>query len=70
MVHVRRWTIAGVLYLLLLVVVVLFVTSGEGTLQTVALLAAVLGWAGSIVHLVTIRPLYLARFHKARWRAG
>jgi len=70
MVNVRRWTIAGVLYLLLLVAVVLFVTSGEGTLQTVALLAAVLGWAGSIVHLVTIRPLYLARFHRARWRAG
>ena len=70
MVSVRRWTIAGVLYLILFVLVVIFATSGDGPLRTVAWLAAIIGWAGSIVHLVTIRPIYLARFRRARWRAG
>ena len=63
MVSVRRWSIAGVLYLFVFVLVLGLVYNYY---LFIAFLVAIVAWPGSIVHLVTIRPLYLARLHTAR----
>ena len=58
------------LYLILFVIVVGLANTGRELHETIAFLVAIVAWPAMIVHLVTIRPLYLARLQRVRSRAA